>query len=81
MKDFRGTEIVVGAKIVYAVKHSTFVQLTEGTVVAVGETRPAFGSPAPFVEVERKNGGRLVKLGPSANVIVLDTPQPFVVPR
>lgn len=70
MKDFRGTEIVVGSKIVYAVKHSTYVKLTEATVQTIGE-RPTWGSPQPIIKVQRAAGGKSVTLTSTQTIVVL----------
>ena len=37
LKDWRGVAITVGATILYAVKHSTSIEIVEGTVLAVDQ--------------------------------------------
>lgn len=53
IKDWRGTEIEVGDVILYAVKHSTSVEVNEAVVREVGfKGEDWHGNPKPFVRVE-----------------------------
>ena len=53
IKDWRGTAIEVGDVILYAVKHSTSVEVNEAVVREVGFKGEDWrGNPKPFVKVE-----------------------------
>ena len=53
IKDWRGTAIEVGDVILYAVKHSTSVEVNEAVVREVGFKGEDWrGNPKPFVRVE-----------------------------
>jgi len=55
LTDWRGTEIEVGDTILYAVKHSTSVEVNEAIVSEVGEREEAWsisGDMHPYLTVE-----------------------------
>lgn len=52
MRDFEGTEIKVGDTIVYAVKNSTYVSLTRGTVTSEGVLEQMYREPQPWIKVK-----------------------------
>jgi hypothetical protein len=55
IKDWRGTAIEVGDVILYAVKHSTSVEVNEAVVREIGEKENPYGfrsGPVPFITAE-----------------------------
>jgi len=55
IRDWRGTEIEVGDVILYAVKHSTSVEVNEAIVSEIGEKESPYGfsgDPVPYVMAE-----------------------------
>lgn len=53
VKDWRGTLIEVGDVILYAVKHSTSVEVNEAVVSAVGMKTPSYrGRAYPYVTAD-----------------------------
>lgn len=78
MKDWRGTPIEVGSRIVYPGRQGTWLWLNEGEVEEFGEVE-RFGVPFPTLRVRRIRDsgwrdvpeGRLVTLTAVRNVTVV----------
>jgi hypothetical protein len=70
--DTRGEEIRLSSTIIYAVKHSNFIHMTEGVVVGFREQQGyGYGYPRHLIKVRRTHDGKAVEIYKTDTVVVV----------